>query len=371
MKVLVIGMSDNPGGIESFIEAYYNEMKNTISFDFMVFTKSCVNYDKLISNGSKVFFIKHAQFKDYFNYDKEMKSFFREHGKSYDAIWVNCCDLANSSILSYAKKAGIKKRIIHAHNNQFMQSGKRLLFYKFMHNIMKIRISNLATDFWACSDLAGQFFYSKKLLKSNKYKVINNAIDISSFKFNQDVRNEYRKKYGLEDKIVLGHVGRFHFQKNQSFLIDIFNEIIKLDNNYHLLLVGQGDDEEKIKRKVNCLKLDNHVTFLGVRDDVFSLMQAMDIFVFPSIFEGLGIVLIEAQATGLPCFTSNKVVPRDVRITELLKFINLEDNPQEWAKYIKECKLNGNRKESYKDIRNAGFDIKVEASKVKKLLMEE
>lgn len=371
MRVLVIGMSDNPGGIESFIEAYCDKMKDSISFDYMVFTKTCVNHDKLVDSGSKVFFIKSAQFKEYFRYKKEISDFFLKNGKNYDAIWVNVCDLANANILEYARKAGIKKRIIHAHNNKFIQEGKRLLLYKFMHEKIKKKISKLATDFWACSDLAGEFFYNEDILKSNKYRVINNAIKLSNFKFNNDIRKDYRDKLGLENKVVLGHIGRFHFQKNQDFLIDILNELIKRNKNYHLVLVGQGDDESKIKEKVNNLQLNKYVTFLGVRNDISNIMQAMDIFVFPSVFEGLGIVLIEAQATGLPCFTSNEVVPREVKVTKSLKFIDLSNNPNEWANSIENCKLNNDRDKYINYVREAGYDIEQEANKVKKLLMEE
>ncbi len=371
MKVLIIGMSNNPGGIESFIEGYYDNLKEFITFDFMVFTETCVNYEKFISNGSKVFFIKSAQFKQYFKYKRELKDFFDNNGKMYDAIWVNSCDLANSNILNYAKKSGIPKRIIHSHNSQFIQSGKRLLFYKFMHKIMQTKISKMATDFWACSDLAGEFFYNESILKSNKYKIINNAIKISSFAFNDSIRSEYRKKLNLENKIVLGHVGRFHFQKNHQFLIDIFSEVVKKSSDYHLVLVGKGEDKEIIKEKVHNLNLDEHVTFLGVRDDVSNLMQAMDIFVFPSLFEGLSVVLVEVQASGLTCFASQEAAPKMAQITENIKVLSLSDSAHEWANSITNHIIKNNREKYYKDVRDAGYDIEHEALKVKKLLMED
>ena len=371
MRVLVIGLSDNPGGVESFIKSYYSMLYQDISFDFMVFTQTCVDYNWYKNHNSNIFFIQHAQFKEPLLYRKEIKEFFRLYGSNYDAIWFNCCDLANIGvIMKFAKKSKIKKRIVHAHNNKLMQEGKRYYFYKIMHLFNKYKIKKLATDFWACSDLAGEFFYTPSIRKTSSYHIIKNAIHTKKFKYNENTRVVYRKQLNLENKIVIGHVGRFHFQKNHGFLIDIFNQLHTINDKYHLLLIGQGEEMDGIKSKVSNLSLENNVTFLGVRDDVANLMQAMDIFLFPSVFEGLGIVLIEAQTSGLMCFTSKKVVPHDVDITGLVKFLDLKETAQQWAKEIISVDLNQDRQNTYQLIMQNGYDI-VQASKnLNKLFLE-
>lgn len=370
MKVLVIGLSDNPGGIESFIKSYYSMLYKDISFDFMVFTQTCVDYDWYKNHNSSIFFIKHAQFKEPLSYRKEIRDFFKLHACDYDAIWFNCCDLANIAvIMKYAKKSNIKKRIIHAHNNKLMQEGKRYYFYKMIHLFNKHKIKKFATDFWACSELAGKFFYTSSVRKTSNYHIIKNAIYTEKFKYNTETRKAYRKKLNLEHKIVIGHVGRFHFQKNHDFLIDIFNQLHKENDKYHLLLVGQGEEKENIEKKVNDLSLERNVTFLGVRNDVADLMQAMDIFLFPSVFEGLGIVLIEAQTSGLKCFTSKKVVPCDVDITGLVEFIDLKETAEQWATKIIATHLNENRDDAFQLIIQNGYDIGEASQNMKKLFL--
>lgn len=369
MKILVIGLSDNPGGVEAFIKNYFNQLGKNFNFDFMVFVKECVDREWYLGHGAKIYYIKHAQFREPLKYKKELKRFFENHKNEYDAIWVNVCDLANAgAILKTAKCVGIHKRIIHSHNNKLMHSGKKAMFYMMMHTIVKYRLKNLATDFWSCSEEAGDFFYPEAIRMSAKYKVINNAIDTNAFRYDVLVRENYRKELGLDNKIVIGHVGRFHMQKNHDFLIDIFDELIKKNASYHLLLIGQGELEEGVKQKVTVLGLENNVSFLGIRNDIQCLLQAMDLFLFPSRFEGLGIALVEAQAAGLQCFTSADVVPQTVNLTGLVKYIDLKQSPLEWADVIDSTGLNYEREECFKKIIEAGYDIITESEKMKQLM---
>lgn len=354
MKILVIGLSDNPGGIESFIKVYFNKLKDRHNFDFMVFTEKCVDYNFYKNHGSNIYFIKHAQFKEPTLYRKEIKKFFLLHQNEYDAIWFNCCDLANISvIMKYAKKFDIQKRIIHAHNSKLMHTGKRFYFYKFLHSFNKIKIKYLATDYWACSKLAAEFFYN-----FTDYQIINNAIEVENYAYNEEIRTQYRKKLNIEDKFVIGHVGRFHMQKNHLFLIEVFKEIALRKENSVLLLVGQGELENKIKEKVKSYNLEDKVIFLGVREDINILLNVMDSFVFPSVFEGLAIALLEAQANGLICFTSDKVIPKEVNITGLVNFISLNEEAKMWAEQIiTKSILNTNRYEKYNSIFKSIYNI--------------
>ena len=365
-KVLVFGITDLPGGIESVIMNYYRNIdRNKVQFDFLCNTEKVAYEDEIISLGGTIYRIT-ARSKDIKKYKEDMKNFFKEHSKEYDTIWVNICSLANIDYLKYAKKYGIKYRIIHCHNSQNMDTFLRGM----LHRWNRLFIKRYATDFWSCSDDSSGWFYSKKIINSNKYLVIKNAINLEKFKFNETIRNEYRKKMNLDNKFVIGHVGRFHFQKNHKFLIKIFNEIYKENNNAVLLLIGEGEDKEEIKKIVEENKLENNVQFLGARNDVSELMQAMDVFLFPSLFEGLAVVLLETQAAGLPIYTSENVAKESRIIEENFEFISLEKDEKYWKDIIlndyKTKKFNRNIDLSR--IEEKGYSIAKESKKIQDLL---
>ncbi len=372
-RILVIGQSDNPGGVEAVIKRYYEVVNDQIQFDLLVFTDICYDQEYYRNHGCNIFFIKNAQFRHPFKYKNEVRNFFSKRRNDYDAIWFNCCDLANCGyIMKQAKKSEIKKRIIHAHNNQLMQTGKKRYFYQLVHNYWKYNIDKYATDYWACSELAGQFFYKKQILSNQKYRVINNAIRVCDYKRDNNKRKEIRREWGIsEDCTVIGHVGRFQYQKNHDFIIDIYNDYCKENSNSKLVLVGQGVEQERIRKKVENLALDNKVMFLGVRNDVNDLLQAMDVFLLPSRFEGLGIVLVEAQAAGLPCVTSKKVVPSNVNITGNVEFIGLDEPISKWVNAIKiQEKKDIDYDKCEELISQAGYDIEIEGEKFKQLICE-
>ncbi len=361
-KILVFGITDNPGGIETVIMNYYRQIdKNKIQFDFLCNTQEVAYEDELKQTGASIYKIT-PRSKNKIKYTKDMKKFFSQKSCEYSAIWVNVCSLANIDYLKYAKKYGIPKRIIHCHNSQNMDSKLRGM----LHLINKQFIDIYATNFWTCSNDSNKWFYPKRLINKNKIKIIKNAIDVSDYKFDKDVRDKYRKMLDLENKLVIGNVGRLHFQKNQTFLIDIFYEISKEEKNSILLLIGQGEDEQSLKNKIKELDLEEKVKILGSRNDVSKILQAMDIFVFPSIFEGWGIALIEAQAAGLKAFASSNVIPYETKMSDNFEFISLNESAKEWAKKIIENK-NYDRVENMtqciKQIQEKGYDVKIEARK--------
>ena len=365
-KVLVFGITDKPGGVESVIMNYYRNIdRNNIQFDFLCNTETIAYEDEIKSLGGKIYKIT-ARSQNRIRYKKDMCNFFEAHSSEYESIWVNVCSLANIDYLKYAKKYGIKKRIIHAHNSQNMDSFLRGI----LHRINKKIVARYATNFWSCSNDSSKWFYNKKIEKSSKYLIIKNAIDLKRFMYNDEIRKSYREKLKIEDKIVFGNVGRFHFQKNQLFLIRVFEKIQKEIENSVLVLVGDGEDSAKIKNLIEELKISDKVLLLGFRNDVENVMQAMDVFIFPSVFEGLGIVAIEAQACGLPVYASNKVIPEDVNIDkQLLKFIDLNNNENEWAKIIiEDLKKSQPRRSNIELFQKAGYDIKIEARKVEEEL---
>ena len=368
MRVLVIGQSDNPGGVEAVIKRYYETVKDDVQFDLMVFTDTCYDEEYYREHNGNIIFIRSAQFREPFKYKKEVKTFFEQNRGIYSAIWLNCCDLANCGyIMKQAKRIGIKKRIIHAHNNQLMQTGKKRKFYELIHNYWKNNIDRYATDYWACSELAGKFFYKRSILESDNYRIINNAIEVKKYCRNTKIRDKVRIELGIgNNDIVVGHVGRFQYQKNHELLIDIYNSFNKKYPDSRLLLVGQGVEELAIKDKVNKLKLKENVMFMGIRSDVSEIMQAMDVFVLPSRFEGLGIVLIEAQAAGLPCVTSKNVVPDIVNVTGNVEFVGLDEPVDRWVEAI-ESQMNKavDYEQSSIKVSQAGYDIDVEGEKFK------
>ncbi len=360
VNVLVFGMTDNPGGMESCVMNYYRNIdKNEVHFDFLCNWEHMVYADEVTANGSRIYTIPKRS-DDYKAYKEKMDEFFEKHAKYYDVIWYNTCTLTNIDYLIYAKKYGIKKRIIHAHNPGNETSKLRGL----LHYLNKIRLKKYATDYWSCSMSASEYFYDGKTIMTDRHHIINNAIKMEIFQYNKEKRNEIRDKYNLNGKHVIGHVGRFQQVKNQSFLIDIFNEYIKLDNTAILMLVGKGENHEQIKQKVKELGINDKVMFMGARQDVNELLQAMDVFVLPSLFEGLGMVLIEAQAAGLPCVTSKDVVPDIVNVTGNVSFVPLNNNADEWAKKIYDTlQKTYERDKSIPMLTEAGYDIAKEAEK--------
>ena len=276
--------------------------------------------------------------------------------------------MANIDYLKVAKKYGIKEIIVHSHNAGNMYGKLKLYF----HEKNKKNIDSYANHFWSCSRLASKWLYEDEIINSDKFKVINNAIDIEKFDYNEDIRKKYREDMNLKDKFVLMNVGRFNIQKNHHFLIDVFNEVRKEINEAKLLLVGVGELEDEIKDKVSKLGLNDYVEFLGTRNDVNNLMQASDIFLMPSLFEGLPVSAVEAQASGIRCILSDKITD-EIKITDLVEFLDIdkEDSVDKWKDLIISIKDKGldDRKSKKEDIKNAGFDIKSEAKKLEEFFL--
>ena len=210
-----------------------------------------------------------------------------------------------------------------------------------------------ATDLFACSKAAGEWLYGVK--HAGKTKVINNAIVASRFIYSEKKSQEMKKALNLEDRYIVGNIGRFSYPKNHHYLIDIFYELTKINANVTLLLIGAGELVDEIKQKVNELQLNEYVRFLGTRKDIPELLSAMDIFLLPSKFEGLPLVLIESQAAGVKIFASN-IITEEVEITDLVTRLSLDDSPKCWAERIAGT-LKYDRRDTHKDIIESGYDI--------------
>ncbi|MEK3992340.1 glycosyltransferase family 1 protein [Robertmurraya sp. FSL R5-0851] len=346
IRVLHVIHGMGSGGAESLIMNIYRNIDRTkIQFDFLLRYEENMYLDEIKALGGKIYrmppFPKHA-LKNYI----ETKKFF-VNNKEYKIIHVHANALIYMSALIIAKNSGVPCRIMHSHSTK---TGRK--FYRIVHEINKLFIGNLATNYLACSGIAGEWMF-----KNKKYKVLKNAIETSKFIYNKNVREEIQTELKLEGKFVIGHVGRFLYTKNHEFIIDIFKEIYVQNNKAVLVLVGSGPLEQKIREKVIKLGLKDNVIFTGVRSDVYRLLQAFDIFVFPSHFEGLPVTLIEAQASGLRCFVSSEV-SNEAKISELLEFIDLQKPAKYWANKILKYSAGYDREDMYKQIKTSGYDIK-------------
>lgn len=369
MKILVIGMSSNLGGVECFLKNYVCLIagRKDISFDFLIYEDKCVFENVLTSLGCGVYKITYSRFKEYVAFHKELKHFYRENASKYDIVWMNDCSLANARDLLYAKKYGVPRRIFHCHNNRHMRSDKKKYFYRALHDINKLFIGAYATDFWACSKAAGLFGFP--LWLRNKTVVIPNAIKVSDFKYDEKIRLKYRQSYNVEGKFIIGCVGRLHFQKNQLFLLDIYKEVQSRVPKSELWLIGEGEDRAKIESKIVSLGLSDCVKMFGARNDIPKIMQALDCFVLPSKFEGFGIVLIEAQAEGLPVYASKDVIPEAVCVTNNFKFLPLNETPDFWADAIVKNGANNDRIAGYYKLKSGDYDLTSAADNLANLFL--
>lgn len=333
-------------GLETMLMNYYRNIdRSKIQFDFLTHRPYKSDYDdEIISLGGKVYYAPRLYPQNYPKYFKWMKEFFKNHPE-YKIVHSHI-DVMSYLPLLAAKKNNIPIRIAHSHSTSIDRDIKYLMKRYFKSKIKKVATHNLA-----CGERAGQF-----LFKDNHFDIIPNAVDAQKFYFDKDIRHKKRKELGLENKFVIGHVGRFCYPKNHKFLIDIFNEVIKKDESATLLLVGIGENYDKIKNYVLDLQLNNNVIFLGNRADTNELYQAMDVFVLPSIFEGIPLVGVEAQFADLPCVFSD-AVSDEVQFNDKVQYISLNENLNRWAETILKYKSD-KRKKDRKAIKNSNYDIK-------------
>lgn len=344
----VIGAMDR-GGAETMIMNFYRKInRNEIHFDFLVHEKRECDYDNEIKElGGQIFSVPRYKIYNYFQYKKEIENFFSKH-HDYDIVHGHIHSCINI-YLTEAKKYGIRT-IAHSHSANYGIS-LNTLYAK----LISLKVIKIADYFFACSRKAGIDRYGLKISKSNKFSVINNGIDTEKFIFNQNKRKEIRKYYNIENKIVFGHVGRFTYAKNHEFLIKIFEKIHIQEKNSVLILVGRGELENKIRSLVHKLNLDDSVIFAGVQNNIGEILNAFDCFIFPSHFEGLGIAMIEAQASDLPCLVT-ETLPQEVFLSPKVHPLSLSLSPDKWAKEGLDC-LSEKRNNNYDLIYKSKFDV--------------
>lgn len=342
-------------GLETMLMNYYRNInRSEIQFDFLTHRSDIGAYEEEIKKmGGKVYHAPRLYPQNYISYFKYMKNFFEEHSE-YQVVHSHI-DAMSAFPLYAAMKNNVRVRIAHSHNTKLDKDLKWPIKFGALKCLPKI-----SNYYLACGEMAGKFMFGDR-----PFDVINNAIDLKKFAFDKLIRRNIREKLNLDDKFVIGHVGRYRYVKNQMFLLDVMQQILIKNPRSHLLLIGKGEDEQKIREKINFLNLNSSVSLLIDRSDVHDLYQAMDVFVMPSLFEGLPLVAVEAQANGLPCVVSD-MISREVLLTDNTEMISLRDGVDKWVDTILSVARERN-KEAQTQLQLKGYDIKIEAHRLEEL----
>jgi len=350
IRVLQVFTILNRGGAETMIMNYYRHIDRTkVQFDFAVHREEKGAYeDEIIALGGKIYRFLPFHPKNFTEYKKQIIRFFDEHPE-YQIVH------GHTSHLGYffykeAKKREIPCIIIHSHN-----TGMDIDIKAPFHVFFKWASCKHPTHYFSCGQKASDWLFGKHP-KKNVY-MMNNAIDAGKFSYNEANSITMKQKLNLEGKFIIGHVGRMNLQKNHFLLLDIFKEVHSKINNSALVLVGEGELRRQIETRARILKLEESVIFLGIRNDIPDILQAFDLFLFPSKYEGLPVVIIEAQAAGLKCIVSDGIPQEAAIIPDLVEFISLKEKSLYWANEVLKYENNYNRRNSSEEVRISGYDI--------------
>lgn len=344
-QILVEGMTGNKGGKETFIINVYQKLLESkeYAFTFIAYDETIAYEDYLTSTGAAVVHLPPRN-EGLLRHLAAMVGLFKK--KHFDVVWSHKTTLSACELLFISKLFGVKKRIVHSHSSANM--GGRFTF--IMHLLNRRLLPLWVTDCLACSESAANWFY-----RNNDYVIIKNGIDVEKFRFDPAVRNSVRESLGIKDSFVVGHIGRFGLEKNHKKLINVFDEVLKVQPNAILVLCGDGEERGNIENQIKALGIVDKVLLLGMIDNVHQVLQAMDIFVMPSFFEGLPFSLLEAQTTGLRCVISD-TVSYESDILGVNLFLSLDNDDCNWANAVLEpCEIS--REHAYSIIRQNGYDI--------------
>ena len=347
-RILFISQYLNRAGTEAFMMNVFRGIDNSrFQVDFLVYNWEQTDYSKEVeAAGNKVWRVpcrRESPIKWYCSLNR----FFKEHAQEYSAIHFCGNGLTAIAPIVLAYHYGVPVRISHSHNSS--SSG---LHNKLFHLLQRGISKRLTTHHFACSTLAAKWFFG-----NSPAVIIKNGIDVRKFAFDRVKRDEVRQKYGISSTTeVIGHIGRFEAEKNHAFLVDVFADYCRLQPDALLMLVGKGSLMDAVKEKAMQLGISDKVCFMGERSDVADLLQAMDLFLMPSIFEGQPFVLIEAQCAGLPCLVSD-VINQDICLTENIKRYSLKQSAKEWANEIARMVASYHRKSEHEAIKQKGYSI--------------
>lgn len=350
-RLLCIVSAMNTGGAETFLMKMYRSLdREKYQMDFCVNSDENFYEKEIASLGGKIYKIP-AKSQNIVKWHKELKRVVRENGYQYV---IRVCEHSLAVLdLLVAREGGAKQLVMRSSNTG---SGSKMS--TVVHRCFCFLPQIVPTVKLAPSTEAAEYTFGQGCVERGEVFLLHNAIDTNVYCFDEIGRERLRKELGLEDKFVVGHIGRFNHQKNHDFLIDVFQEIHDVNSQARLVLVGKGELEEAVRQKVCALGLEEYVTFTGVRQDIPQLLSAFDVFLFPSLYEGMPNTVIEAQATGLPCVISDTIT-READITGLVSYLAL-GNPEQWSGILLDCTIRGGaeRRDITAKIREAGYDIR-------------
>ena len=351
-RVLHSLSSMEAGGAQAFImNVYRNIDKDKYHFDFLLNREDGIYNDEIKKLGGSIYLVPTRR-EGVFKERKALDRFFKLHAKDYDAVHIHRSSLTSIEVLYYAKKYGVKNRIYHCHSTS--QVG---WMHHVIHWLRKPFIHSWANKYLACSNVAADWAFCWTGVR-HKVLELKNGIDTALYKFNEKYRSDVREELGVpNDALVVGHVGRFLEVKNHTFIIDIFKEILVKQADSYLLLAGTGVLQDAIMQKVSELGITERVKFLGNRNDIYRLLSAMDFLLFPSLYEGLPFVPVEAQAAGVRVLCSDRVSP-EVKLSDGLKFLSIEKPAKEWADMLFRFEA-VDKEQMRQSVISGGYDIKV------------
>ena len=345
----VLGTTDLGGAESRIMDLYRHIDRSRVQFDFVVHTEKTGYFDKEIEKlGGRIFRVPRFRIYNYFSYRKAFREFFREHGE-FKMVQGHMTSSA-AIYLPIAKRAGISTTIAHARSAGVDKGIKGKLT-----RWMRRKLSEKTDYMFTCSRLAGISVFGEKAVEEGKTIFIPNAVDCSAFAYDEEKREKMREMLGVDDKFVIGHVGRFHYAKNHEYLLQIFAALCKKSNEYVLILLGEGGGMENCKSLVKELGIERQVLFLGNHSNVYDYYQAMDYFVYPSRYEGLPGTIVEAQTCGLKCLMSDTIC-EEVVVTDLVHTMSISEEPEKWAEYIEVTK-DYERRSREMEMQKAGFDV--------------
>jgi glycosyltransferase involved in cell wall biosynthesis len=349
--VLHIVQGMNRGGIETMIMNYFRNInREKIQFDFLIYNKEKCDYeDEIIMLGGRIHRISPLNVVSIFNFCFELNALLKNYPE-YKIIHSHINTLS-SIPLFVAKIRKIPFRISHAHIGR-ADVGLKGLLKKFV----RIPLRSVANIYFSCGNLAAEYVFGSWFYNHKNSYFVKNAVEANKFDFNENIRDDLRSKLKINNEVVFGNVGRLNYQKNQVFILEVFKEIKQKLPNSILFLIGEGENMNLLKNKAKELRLNKSVVFTGVVENVNEYLNAFDVFLFPSLFEGLSLSLIEAQASGLICYCSD-AIDMESDITNQVHFLSLENDANVWSDYILKTYENNVRRSYLNEIKTNGYDI--------------
>lgn len=363
IRILQITATMGMGGIENFLmNIYRNVDRNKIQFDFVVNDGPEEYFEKEIKElGGNIYKLSSLRKGGHFRYKKQLRELLKKNNYKIVHSHYNAM---SGIILAECKKQNIEHRIAHSHTapvKTFRYVGLIGKYKKYSKNL----INKVATKKFACSSSAGEWLYD-----NNNFEILKNGIPSKKYYYNQEKYKKIRDNLNIQkNEIVVGHVGSFSLPKNHSFIIKIFKELVNKNSKYKLVLIGEGEFKKNIEKEIKEQGLENNVILLGLRNDVKELLQGFDLFLFPSLFEGLPVTLVEAQASGLKCFISNTITDEIDLDCKLIEKISLNKTPLEWANFIDENKVY-QRRNTEEEMNRSGYNLELSIKNIEEIYLK-